>query len=368
MGVVYKAEDTRLHRFVALKFLAGSICPRPAGARPFSTRSASRLRVESSQHLHDSRHRRRGGQAFIAMEFLDGVTLKQFLAGKASGNRKTARCLHRYCRWVGSRALPRHHPSRHQTRQHLCHQARPHQDSRFRPRESFLVCQLLRISSIETSARPAPSTTSSSPVPAAPSAPSLTCPPSKSAAKISTRAPTSSRLAWCSTKWPLAVLPFRGDTSGVIFRDILDRPPVPPSRVNPDVSPRLEEIIQKCLEKDRDVRCQSAAELRADLKRLKRDSDTAKSAPVQSASAVAVTPSLASRWWLWAVSLALAVAAILGIVWWRTPVPPPRILGDQTTHPRQLSKSSLDDGREPPLFRRELRLEFPHGTGFRRWR
>src|SRR5260370_19350680 len=75
-------------------------------------------------------------------------------------------------------------------------------------------------------------------------------------------------------------LPFRGDTSAVIFEAILNRAPVAPVRLNPEIPPKLEEIIHKALEKDRELRCQSAAELRADLKRLKREIDSGKSAKV----------------------------------------------------------------------------------------
>jgi eukaryotic-like serine/threonine-protein kinase len=79
-------------------------------------------------------------------------------------------------------------------------------------------------------------------------------------------------------------LPFRGETSGVIFHAILDRAAVSPVRLNPEVPAKLEEIINKCLEKDREIRCQSAAELRADLKRLKRDTETGRSSVLSAAS------------------------------------------------------------------------------------
>jgi len=86
-------------------------------------------------------------------------------------------------------------------------------------------------------------------------------------------------------------LPFRGDTSAVIFEAILNRTPVAPVRLNPDIPPKLEEIIHKALEKDRELRCQSAAELRADLKRLKREIDSGKSTALATSADVIPRPS-----------------------------------------------------------------------------
>jgi serine/threonine protein kinase len=80
-------------------------------------------------------------------------------------------------------------------------------------------------------------------------------------------------------------LPFRGETSGVIFNAILDREPTPPVRLKPEIPPKLEEIINKCLEKDRDLRYQHASDVRTDLKRLKRDTDSGRSAGMKASIA-----------------------------------------------------------------------------------
>jgi len=133
------------------------------------------------------------------------------------------------------------------------------------------------------------------------------------------------------------VLPFRGDTSGVIFESILNRVPTPPVRLNPELPTELERIIGKALEKDRDLRCQTAAELRADLKRLKRDTDSGRSAAsvavAQAVEAQVVRQRPKSRkrgaaLAATAVILALALAYVL-----LRPSAPPKALGSvQITH------------------------------------
>jgi eukaryotic-like serine/threonine-protein kinase len=109
-------------------------------------------------------------------------------------------------------------------------------------------------------------------------------------------------------------LPFRGDTSGVIFDAILNRGPAPAVRLNPDIPAGLEHVINKALEKDRDVRCQSAAEVRADLKRLKRDQESGKSAATAS-EAGAVTHSRRLLWGLVAGTAVLVLVGSAFMVW-----------------------------------------------------
>jgi Tol biopolymer transport system component len=151
------------------------------------------------------------------------------------------------------------------------------------------------------------------------------------------------------------VLPFRGDTSGVIFESILNRVPTPPVRLNPELPPELERIIGKALEKDREVRYQHASDLRADLKRLKRDTDSGRSSagagltpplaqtgPSSVASGLPQEPSLSRvkraplrRWLLAAESVLVIIGAIFAYLWTR-PLPVPKVSNYvQLTHDGQ---------------------------------
>jgi len=344
MGVVYKAEDTRLHRLVALKFLPQDVARDPQALARFQreAQAASALNHPNICTIHDIGEQ--DGQAFIAMEFLDGMTLKQFLSAKLLDPEKLLDIpidVAAGLEAAHSRGIV-------------------HRD--IKPANIFVTKQgytkildfgLAKVSSpayFSGSASVENSETRSV------EEQYLTSPGS-TIGTVAYMSPEQVRgkdldrrtdlFSFGVVLYEMATgsLPFRGDTSGVIFRDILDRSPVPPSRLNPEVSPRLEEIIQKCLEKDRDVRCQSALELRADLKRLKRDLETAKSQSVQSTSGSVTPGGPASRRWIWAAGPAIAVAAILAIAWLRTPLPPPRILATrQITNDSSQKLQLMTDG------------------------